>query len=77
MCASAEVARLKEQTAGCVVSSSVYRKSSTRLFLLSARVSLDHDSAMTNRRGYISPGSLCEDAAVYRALVSWIVRSDD
>lgn len=48
-----------------------------------ARVSLDHDSAMINRRGgYISRGSLCEDAAavavpVHPALVSWIVRLHD
>lgn len=51
----------------CCVSNSVYRKSSNASFFAFdsvARVSLDHDSAMTNRRGYISRGSLCEDAAV-------------
>ena len=63
-------------SAACIVSL-------PRVFFLlwnaGARVSLDHDSAMTNRQR--APGSLCEDVAVSSAalsgIVSWIVRPAD
>lgn len=70
----------------CVVSNSAYRKSSTRLFLLSTRWLVYHwimiQRWLTGGGGYISRGSLCEDAAavavpVHPALVSWIVRLHD